>query len=61
MLMKLLHPSRAFPRLSGTAGAGDKREMGMMGMSVERERGVMGRTGRVFFSPSHHSLRPRFS
>ena len=52
--------SRGFPRLSGTARAGNKRNRRKMGMSVERERGVTGRTGRGFFSPSHHSLRPHF-
>ena len=44
----------------------EKRERRMMGTSVEREQGVMGRKRRErgkslrFFSPSHHSLRPRF-
>ena len=40
----------------------EKRERGMMGTSVGRERGVLGRKRRErgFFSPSHLSLRPRF-
>ena len=52
--------STGFPRLSWTARARDKRNRGIMGMSVKRERGVMGRKRRGFFFPSHHSLRPRF-
>ena len=50
----------------GNSRACEKRERGMMGTSVEREREVMGRKRRErgkllpFFSPSHHSLRPRF-
>ena len=57
--------STGFPKAKwglGNSRAREKRERGMMGTSVERERGVMGRKRRElrFFSPSHHSLRPRF-
>ena len=57
--------SIGFPKAKwglGNSRAREKRERGMMGTSVERERGVMGRKRRElrFFSPSHHSLRPRF-
>ena len=48
--------STGFPRLSWTARAGDKRNRGMMRMSVKREQGVMGTKRRGFFSPSHSSL-----
>ena len=53
---KVAASSTGLLRLSGTARAGDKRNRRMVGMSVERERGVMGRKRRGFFSPSHSSL-----
>ena len=43
--------STGFPRLSWTARARDKRNRGIMGMSVKRERGSDGKEKKRLFLP----------